>query len=382
MRNSGKILLLVIVAAFSVCSYADEPPLEVFGYFQNSYHYNTERADYSSFVMQQLNLFLRKELSPRWTAMIDFEIINNFSSHRQWGSFTLEEAWVRWQYALTHRVTFGLQIPRFNKFNEIKNRTPLIPYIIRPIFYESSFSQTIGTDVTVPQRAYVQMDGNFPLGSVKLEYAAYVGNSPNITTSALNGPPGFDSTTTYLVGGRLGIASNDFAVGFSATHENDNYLYPYAELLKLDPEQLRELPKVRLGGYFQYHLWRFDLDAEFIELNYDLGDLNYDFEIDFYYSTLMYQLCEQTSVYANIMAWQAEAVELVEEGQGFFPGADPVPVDSNEDVIIYGGGLVHSVSDRVKVKGQIARIEFDQTVGEAFGEADFTYLAAAISVVF
>ena len=382
MRVLNRAITFFLLLLMSVCCYAEEGPLEVFGYFQNSFNYSSEDSDFSSFTMQQLNLFLRKELSPRWTAMINFEVVNGFSSLRQWGNFSLEEAWVRWDYARTHSVTFGMQIPKYNKFNEIKNRTPLFPYIIRPLFYESSFSETIATEITIPQRAYLQAHGAFPLGQRKLEYAVFVGNSPNIITIADSGPSGYDSTTSYLIGGRFGLATGDFAAGISATHEEDNFLVPYAEWLNRDLDRFIKVPKVRIGGYLQYRLGPFDLDYEFSNLNYDFGDIPEDFEVYFHFATLSYQMFEEMSIYVNSMGWSEQTVRVVDDIADVNPNSDSIGVSSDESVIVYGGGAVYSVSERIKIKGQYARVGIDVSMLGTTDELNYDYLAAAISVVF
>jgi hypothetical protein len=104
-----------------------EAPVKIFGYFQNSFlHWTTfeERPRQNSFSLQQLNLLFQKDLNPDWTAFINFEFLNNFTSGRQWGSAKLEEAWVKYRSDMRFNLKLGLLIPAFNNFNEIKNRTP------------------------------------------------------------------------------------------------------------------------------------------------------------------------------------------------------------------------------------------------------------------
>ena len=65
-------------------------PLETFGYFQVMFRQDesTEQLDRSnSFSVQQLNLIFQKDFSREWLAFVNFELLNNFSSSRRWGSF-------------------------------------------------------------------------------------------------------------------------------------------------------------------------------------------------------------------------------------------------------------------------------------------------------
>jgi hypothetical protein len=197
VRFIGIIFLLVmIICGSNIFAQSTGSSLNIFGYFQNSFQHwpqstaKTTHPQYfspmkepawNSFNMQQLNLFLSKDLARYWRAFVNFEILNSFSSQRQWGAFNLEEAWVRYKPSDKFNIKLGLLIPVFNNLNEIKNRTPLLPYIIRPLIYETSFSEFFsGIEEGVPARAFVQASGVIPSGKTKLDYAVYIGNSPNI----------------------------------------------------------------------------------------------------------------------------------------------------------------------------------------------------------
>ncbi|MGH9876672.1 MAG: hypothetical protein ACRD5H_03465, partial [Nitrososphaerales archaeon] len=74
---------------------SDELPLKIFGYFQTEFRYdNDSSVARNSFLLQQLNVFLQKDLGRDWTSFVNFEIVNSYSSFRDWGSFNVEEAWV------------------------------------------------------------------------------------------------------------------------------------------------------------------------------------------------------------------------------------------------------------------------------------------------
>ncbi len=78
-------------------------------------------------------------------------------------------------------------VPTFNNLNEIKNRTPLLPYIFRPFVYEASVFDLFPVNELVPEQAFLQVYGFIPAGEVKFDYAVYVGNgSEYIDASAGN----------------------------------------------------------------------------------------------------------------------------------------------------------------------------------------------------
>ena len=184
-RVTIALIGLILSTAATDPAAAEDDELRVFGYSQNMLrHVNDDMFDSNSFLLQQLNIFLQKPLGPRWTSFVNLEMVNSYSSFRRWGAFNLEEAWVRYRLNREFNLKLGLQIPIFNNFNEIKSQTPLIPYIIRPLVYESSFNEIILLDEFTPGRAFVQAYGFMPRGEVKIDYALYLGNSPNINGDA------------------------------------------------------------------------------------------------------------------------------------------------------------------------------------------------------
>ncbi|MEM8556549.1 MAG: hypothetical protein AAGG50_01790, partial [Bacteroidota bacterium] len=91
---SSGLLSLAILASASAWAQGDAP-IEVFGYFQAQFLYENvdedrdlvvqslgplggERrdSDVTSFNLQQLNLFLRRPLTPKTTAFVDLELVN------------------------------------------------------------------------------------------------------------------------------------------------------------------------------------------------------------------------------------------------------------------------------------------------------------------
>ena len=211
------VILLGVSAAFAQ---SDNAGPKVFGYFQASLGFEedveTSRQS-NSFTLQQLNLFLQKDLMPSWTAFINLEFVNSYSSILSWGAFSLEEAWINYRRSDQFKLKLGLLTPAFNNLNEIKNRTPLLPYIIRPIVYESSLREIFAIEDFTPARAFVQAHGFFPAGNTKFDYAAYLGNSPSVNNDPYHGPTGLDTSRTFLLGSRVGIRHKFFKAGISTT---------------------------------------------------------------------------------------------------------------------------------------------------------------------
>ena len=91
--------------------------LEMFGYFQTQFEYFPDfghRVAETSFLLQQLNLFLQKDVASNWRTFVNFEAINSFSTGRKTGSFSVEEAWARYRQSEKFNLKLGLSIPIFN----------------------------------------------------------------------------------------------------------------------------------------------------------------------------------------------------------------------------------------------------------------------------
>jgi hypothetical protein len=298
-----------LMISFETCLMAqiDTGDIKIFGYFQTSFRHTTELEsdpEQNSFNLQQLNLFFQKDFSQNWTAFVNFEFLNNFSSSRQWGSANLEEAWLKYRSGKEFNLKLGLQIPIFNNLNEIKNRTPVLPYIIRPLVYEASFSEFIPVEEYLPTRAYIQAYGFAPLSAeAKFEYAAYIGNSPNISRprpdSEGDFQTGVDTTATFLVGGRLGLRHRELKAGVSATLDNVNYFKGVEIIVGGAPSRFDEIRRFRLGGDLSYSFGPFSLESEFILVTYDDDIEEASLDKRFFYATLGYHLNERLLVYGS-----------------------------------------------------------------------------------
>ncbi len=263
-------LLLTVLPWLSVAPAhgQDTDPLRLFGYFQNQFRYSAERGfgappTVTSFSVQQLNVLMARDFRDRFSAFVDVELTNTFSTDKQTGGLQLEEAWVRYHHSNALKVKAGLHVPAFNNLNEIKNRTPLLPYVIRPVVYESSFRKVIQISDYVPQQAFLQVYGTLPRNEWRIDYAAYVGNQTDFVTTETVGsiPSGSDLSTGKLVGGRVGLRQRGLNLGVSSTYDT-----------KQGPGLLGDVPRVRLGGDFSYSLDRLYFESEAISVSHLLSD--------------------------------------------------------------------------------------------------------------
>lgn len=379
-RSILSLLLLSIVASDSLAQ-REDTPLKVFGYFQNSLQHWTVFENHpaqNSFGLQQLNLFLQKDLSRNWTAFVNFEALNTFSSSRRWGALNLEEAWVKYNHNMKFNLKLGLQIPIFNNLNEVKNRTPLLPYIIRPLVYETSFGEFFPLEEFVPARAFVQAYGFLPAGETKFDYAVYLGNSPNLNEDPERGQTGVDTTKAFLVGGRLGIRYRELKLGLSATYEKSNGFIELADSLGRQPAELQELPLTRLGGDLSYNLAKFSFESEFITVDVHTGIPELKLALDFYYATLGYHFTNELFGYGSYWVTDVHATVLI-------PNKERM---EDEDILVSTMGISYDMSDRIRLKGQFSRVrDYDkiQLVSQDLvvkKQDKFNVWAIAVSVFF
>ncbi|UCH85002.1 MAG: hypothetical protein JSW50_04740, partial [Candidatus Latescibacterota bacterium] len=358
VRTIKPILLLSVALAVFCNSSArsKDRPIKIFGYFQNTAQHQRLsffdiEASSQTFLVQQLNIFFQKELSGQWTSLVDIELINSFSSQRQWGALNLEEAWVRYRMNKHFSLKLGLQIPIFNNLNEIKNRTPLLPYILRPLVYENSLSEIVPVEEFYPPRAYVQTYGFIPIGGLKFDYALYAGNSPNINSDIEKGQTGIDTTNSYLGGGRVGIRYREIKTGLSATYDEISLTPGMESFLNVPYSRLEKLPRVRLGGDLSYTFRNLYFEGEIILVYYDEEVPALDMEASFYYGTLGYHFWDRLFVYLSY--WYVNTqYPLVYEGDG----DSPMVVNHDRKFFVPGGGASYRLNDRITFKIQYAPI--------------------------
>ena len=350
-----RIIFILFFLGNSICfAQSWSSPLKVFGFFQTSYYQTMHLGgsnDYNTFNTQQLNLFFQKDLAKKWTSFVNFEILNNFSSNKQWGSLNLEEAWIKYYAGPQFTMRLGLQIPIFNNLNEIKNRTPLLPYIIRPLAYESSFGEFLALEELTPERAFVQTNGFIPVSKSKIDYAFYIGNSPNVNDDPNYTQTGIDTTNTLLYGGRIGFRISDFKLGISATYDKTNAFKNLEPLIGVAEGFLEKVQRMRVGGDLSYDFKSLRFEGEFIKVNYDDDVDELKFDKWFYYYTLGYFIDEEVFLYYSY--W------LTDEYYNYSnPTGENLDIRSAKvKVIVPTIGLSYHMTERITFKGQFAQVK-------------------------
>lgn len=368
LRSFQTILFASLLAGIftGVHAQSDLSGLKVFGYFQISLeHQKSLNRPYeaNSFSVQQLNLFLQRDILQKWTAFVNFELVNSYSSFRNWGAFSVEEAWVNYRASKQFKLKLGLQVPTFNNLNEIKNRTPLLPYIIRPLAYEASFNEVISIYEYVPTRAFVQAYGFIPWREKKLDYALFIGDSPNINRDPLYGQTGVDTTKSFLVGGRFGLRSTNLKAGVSAAFDAFD-LHAAAGTPGYAVADFNSVPRFRFGGDFSFLLGKLSWESEFIRVFYDDDYPEIDLDKDFYYGTLGYQFAERLFAYA-----------------GYWVTHEKVLPARDRKLIAPTLGLAYNFNDTIFLKAQAGRPQFKFTVPAVQQEKVYYYFLA-VSAMF
>lgn len=265
------VAVILLIPVVSVQAQSGTGGLDVFGYFQVNFDHCHARSlrsmhDWNSFVLQQMNLMLMKEFTPEFSSFVNFEVTNSYASDLAWGSFSVSEAWVRYELSDHFNIKAGLLIPAFNNLNEIKNRTPLLPYIIRPLIYESSISGVFDFSTFFPQQAFLQVYGAVDAGDARVDLAVYAGNAE---AAFVNSSPtnyqvrGLDTSTFKLVGARAGIRTGSLKFGVSGTIDKANMQEISIGGGTVVPLGLGAITRYRVGG----------------DLSFAIGDLGFEFEI-------------------------------------------------------------------------------------------------------
>lgn len=405
--HSIAVCLLFWGSVAEVYGQSKDTPIQTFGYFQISFRHDEAPAQQdraNSYSVQQLNLIFQKNFSRQWSAFVNFELLNNFSSSRRWGSLDLDEAWL--SYRTNHQLTLkaGLHVPVFNHLNEIKNRTPLLPYIIRPLVYEESFAEIVNIEEFVPNRAFMQASGTVPIRKARIDYAGYLGNSPNINSQLDNEQlgvtqqSGLDTTTTVLVGGRIGLRIRELKLGISGTSEVVNFFRTLAEsaggeppaFTDVSPDRFNGVRRNRLGVDFSFYINKFSFEGELINVSYDVDippelsalpgepDTRIDVDRLFYYGTIGYSAAEHLLVYGSY--WYTK--------EAFFFRAPNFLAQDKGEIKVYSVGARYSLFqdengfDRIALKAQYAHVPIVNQHGAEMTTEKLNTFSLAISVLF
>ncbi len=280
----------------------------------------------NSFALQQLDLFLSKEIDESFSAFIDLEFQLNYSSDKHWGSMSVQEAWLNYHYLDELSFKAGLLYPAFNHLNEIKNRLALMPYIYRPMVYERLLSERFFTEDFIPEHAFIQVSGSHATGPVFLDYAVFAGNAEGsyITKRNPDGSlssdvnqkfeflSGIDPTNLNLklIGGRIGFRTRDeqWKAGISITHDYNNLRDTVRMPSEGLPPATRQLlgddaERIRIGADVSMRCGDFWFEGELIKVTYDYEPaekLDLHAEQGFAYGTLGYEFTPATTAYASL----------------------------------------------------------------------------------
>jgi hypothetical protein len=349
-------------------------PLRIFGYFQTLFQHQSavvDRSALNSFSLQQLNLLFQKELATKWTAFVNVEAVNSFNSKRNFGSIKFEEAWVKYRASAKLSLKVGLQIPTFNNLNEIKNRTPLLPYALRPHVYETSFEEFVSVEEYLPTRGFAQVYGFLPSGKVKLDYAAFLGNSSMVNGDAELGQTGVDTSSSFLSGGRLGLRWKTLKLGVSATHEKGTIKGDILDIHDGPVSDFEDISRVRIGTDVSLDYRDFSLEAELIYLRYGERATDLDIYKAFYYGTLGYYVNSSLFVYASY--WYNKEDATV----------------AKSSIKVPTGGLSYHIHDSITFKAQVASGRFKDELKVDLGGISagveshrWHFYTAAVSVYF
>lgn len=345
-----------------------------FGYFQNylrfSHDYRgSEESNLISFSLQQINLLFRKDFNQSYSAFINIEAINSFSTESGLGEIKLDEAWLRFHPKKEFSLKIGLHVPQFNNLNTIKNRTPLLPYIFRPLAYESAFSQVVsqgpffdipsnwvirnpGFEFT-PLHAYLSVNGKLRAESMRFDYSFYVGNQEDFIAKE-NVPPtsivsGTDTTQSVLVGGRIGVRWLSATVGISATHDKS-----------LSATGIPHIKRNRLGIDVSFQVNRYYIEAEYIGVFKNPSDaqklairerlpaffiLTDNLSKHFHYVMLKYAIHESWDVYGYYNAY-----------------SDNENIFTEDPFYLWSLGAVHRPFENVSIKAQFLHLQFQPSI--------------------
>lgn len=277
----------------------------------------------NSFAIQQLDIFLQRQIDDNFSAFVDMEYQLNYSSDHRWGSMSLQEAWLQYSHSDAFNVKLGLLYPAFNHLNEIKNRLALLPYIFRPGVYERLLSNLYRSEDYIPEHAFVQLSGAVPSGDFFWDWAVYVGNAEDSYISRTDADgnirqdldrkfeflSGVDPTNAdlKLIGGRTGFRSRTehFKVGLSFTHDYDNLRdttrYPMF-FTRPRAEFRGDARRMRLGADLSGSVGGVRFEGEFINVfyDYDLADkAGFDMNLTFAHGMLGYWFTDKLFTYGS-----------------------------------------------------------------------------------
>lgn len=416
MSRTNCFLLPLATLAFFLCrevSAQTDEQLYLYGYSQTIFYRQTRKITvykrppfipetitqklqsdkYTTFSLQQLNLFLNKPFADRFNVFVNLEFQASYSSQRQSGAFNLQEGWVNYTHSDNLNLKVGLLLPIFNNLNEVQNRLPLFPYLYRPLVYESLFAGQVDFEDYLPEQAYLQVSGFVPFGGLRLDYAGHVGNSE--TSYLSKGEPGSgiiavepvaenlfrgeDLNNFKAYGGRIGVRSSNekFKAGVSATYDHDNRRTTTTKSISRLPgfvvPALGDVPRLRLGGDLSFQVGRFAVEGEYLKVVHDveyplLPGLSLDKQ--FYYASLLYNFTDRTFAYTGYSHISNDTFETV---------AIDLPSPDTAGIIAPTVGGGYKLNDLLGIKWQYIHVRFGEN---PYMKVRSNWLFTGLSLVF
>ncbi|HCD53093.1 MAG TPA: hypothetical protein DEQ34_11635 [Balneolaceae bacterium] len=295
----------------------------------------------NSFALHQLDLFFRKPINEKTVFFLNLSATGSYSSALNSGNFKINEGWV--SYQITPNITgkVGLMVPTFNNLNEIKNRLPLFPYLIRPAVYEALLYGIFDEQDYMPQSSYIQINGVKNISnSLILDYSVNMGNSEADYASEIEpgtGPisveqesatiyKGENLSTLLSYGGRIGVRSayDSFKFGVSATadHDNRNEIdgysigrYPNAQI-----PVFGDVPRYRLGSDFSFGVKKLQFESELVLILHDHSEIhttpqykNANLNKLFAYALSTYNISERYYIFGGVNFINDQSYEFLIE---------------------------------------------------------------------
>ncbi len=320
-----------------------------------------------SFNLQQLNVILKKRFNRQWSSFVNFEVVENYKTdyaqESEWGSFSVQEAFVRYAPSARWTFKFGKFVPTFGNFYEIYNRTPLQPYLFRPLIFEKSVGGILPPEDYLPNTMAAQVSGTLRTGIGKLDYALFLGNSEE-SYFAENGR---NDTDAKCIGGRFGIRRGLFKAGVSGSYDYDRL-----DALDLGNDVVLaidyKVPRMRYGVDFSGSAGPVSFVCEGIFVVYDL-DSDQQAVVDASHAagTSADNTLDKSFFYAHL---QYDAAKWFVYGDYDFvnDGIQPWGKDG-VNALIGGGGI--RLTDSITWKFQVAQYSYEVSVPHPlFGAPD------------
>ena len=335
----------------------DSDDLYIFGFSQTIFNYKnvhsftksgditgvpvdfTANFESNTFALHQLDLFFRKPINEKTVFFLNLSATGSYSSALNFGNLQIPEGWVSYQITPNIIGKVGLMAPTFNNLNEIKNRLPLLPYLIRPLIYEALFYGIFSEQDYLPQSAYLQVSGTklltrntifdfaFNMGNSEYSYASQIepGTGPiSVGQESATIYNGENLTTLLSFGGRVGLRSviDTYKLGVSFTRDYDNRNeitnYSVGRFPNVNLPVFGDVPRYRIGVDLSWNWDKLSFESEYIRVLHDHSEIhetpqyqNVNMNKTFYYGLLNYDFNNKHYAFVGFTHLKDNAVEFL-----------------------------------------------------------------------